>query len=127
MSERPILELVERLRETARNARTCTGVTPVGMVELAKEADEAADALIRLEAERDEARQSAENWREAQRVGFAKNAKLRAALERIAAPHDCGCSPPCQCNSVEALAIEIDGLKDIAALCSKGTIGARPQ
>lgn len=39
---------------------------------------------------------------------------MRSALERIAGPRDCGCSPVCQCNSQESLEIEVDALLDIA-------------
>lgn len=37
-----------------------------------------------------------------------------AVLKQIAAPRDCGCSPVCQCDSIENLKIEIDFLKDLA-------------
>ncbi|MBB3521104.1 hypothetical protein [Rhizobium sp. BK456] len=36
------------------------------------------------------------------------------ALKTIAAPRECGCSPVCQCNTEEALKIEVDYLKDLA-------------
>lgn len=39
---------------------------------------------------------------------------LLEALEHIAAPRDCGCSPTCQCDSADNLRVEIDALKDIA-------------
>ena len=47
------------------------------------------------------------------RAEKAANGQMKA-LEEIAAPRDCGCSPVCQCNSEESLRIEIDALKDIA-------------
>lgn len=47
--------------------------------------------------------------------------KYRAALERIAGPQDCGCSPVCQCNSQESLEIEVDALRDIALAALSST------
>lgn len=44
----------------------------------------------------------------------SENERMRAALENIAAPRDCGCKPSCQCNTQESLEIEVEALRDIA-------------
>jgi hypothetical protein len=44
----------------------------------------------------------------------AEIARLRTAMERLAAPRECGCSPPCRCNEPDALLLEIEERTEIA-------------
>jgi hypothetical protein len=52
-------------------------------------------------------------------VPLADYERLRRALERISQPYDCGCKP-CHCNdSIEAIRIDRDELKEVARAALK--------
>lgn len=44
----------------------------------------------------------------------AEIVRMREALEEIAAPRQCGCSPVCQCNSSSSVEVHLDFVTDAA-------------